>query len=444
MTPTSEQLEQLSAYLDNELPPPERAMVESRLSVDAMLRGELESLRRTVTSVRGMPRVTAPASIADEVTERLARRELLGDGNARRAGEVVRFATFLRRFAVAAVLVLAAGVGWRFWYSGRGETVIGGSASPMAGAPGAAQPAGLPESSVGGGVRSAPKREQLAKSLDRDAAAPADGNDLSAREEKLAFGNQLPPGGAAFDTRAKAMGATSATKPGFSVRADAMLPSSVDVAAATPPVQTDSPTAGVQATLPAPPLATAALASTSRPSRTAEFGVESTVVDGTEGLREPGITRQPVERVGSAVVRCGDTASVNDVCQGLFADLERPEHLANAMPQCALTLSASQSGAAEAATGPRIQIRGRRSAVARYLIAVGGPLATTELGLAVPGSVVVVNGLSEFKHGPEISISARDAIEPQPDGDPTIQVVVVVVPPNAATISPTPSTSHAP
>ncbi len=53
-------LELLSAYLDGELGPRRKAKLESRLEREPELRLELEELRRTVESVRSLPRVGAP------------------------------------------------------------------------------------------------------------------------------------------------------------------------------------------------------------------------------------------------------------------------------------------------------------------------------------------------------------------------------------------------
>lgn len=53
-------LEMLSAYLDNELTPDERALLEQRLASDETLRQELAALRQVSLAVRGMPMLRAP------------------------------------------------------------------------------------------------------------------------------------------------------------------------------------------------------------------------------------------------------------------------------------------------------------------------------------------------------------------------------------------------
>jgi hypothetical protein len=55
-----EDLLALSAYLDDELAPSEREVLEQRLATDSHLRAELDSLRHTVELLRALPRLRAP------------------------------------------------------------------------------------------------------------------------------------------------------------------------------------------------------------------------------------------------------------------------------------------------------------------------------------------------------------------------------------------------
>lgn len=57
---TPADLELLSAYLDDELAPAERAALERRLAVDARLQAELEALRGVAARVRALPILAAP------------------------------------------------------------------------------------------------------------------------------------------------------------------------------------------------------------------------------------------------------------------------------------------------------------------------------------------------------------------------------------------------
>ncbi len=54
------ELEQLSAYLDNQLPPAEQARLAARLADEPALRAELAELRATVAVLRALPRLKVP------------------------------------------------------------------------------------------------------------------------------------------------------------------------------------------------------------------------------------------------------------------------------------------------------------------------------------------------------------------------------------------------
>jgi len=95
--------ELLSAYLDGELSPRERARLEARLATDPELRERLEGLRRTVALVRGLPQVQAPRNflltpaMVAPVRRRPAPRRWLAPA--------LTFATTLSALACAAVLM---------------------------------------------------------------------------------------------------------------------------------------------------------------------------------------------------------------------------------------------------------------------------------------------------------------------------------------------------
>jgi hypothetical protein len=59
-TITERDRELLSAYLDNQLEPAERARLETRLAGEPALSAELDALRRTVAAVHALPAVRAP------------------------------------------------------------------------------------------------------------------------------------------------------------------------------------------------------------------------------------------------------------------------------------------------------------------------------------------------------------------------------------------------
>ncbi|HHS97901.1 MAG TPA: hypothetical protein ENK08_08390 [Chloroflexi bacterium] len=96
--------ELLSAYLDGELNPKERARLEARLAADPDLRERLEELRRTIALVRGLPRVKAPRNflLTPEMVAPARRRPvLLG----RRLAPVLTLATAMSALACAVVLI---------------------------------------------------------------------------------------------------------------------------------------------------------------------------------------------------------------------------------------------------------------------------------------------------------------------------------------------------
>lgn len=105
--------EEISAYLDDELTPQERAAVESRLACDADAQRVRDELREAMEALRALPRERAPSYLASEVVARMERVALLGseDASPRGAGTVWRIG---RRLAAAAMLFIAVGGGW--WY----------------------------------------------------------------------------------------------------------------------------------------------------------------------------------------------------------------------------------------------------------------------------------------------------------------------------------------
>lgn len=441
MKPTNEQLEQLSAYLDGELAPPERAMVESRLSVDAMLRGELESLRRTVDSVRGMPRVKAPVGVADEVLERLARRELL-DERGSRGGEVTRFVVHLRRFAVAAVIVMAAGVGWRYWSASSNQPVIGELGAPTVSVPGAARPMAAPERRGGGPLAGLAKTELAARKQDRDATAVTERVESAEGGEKLAFGNQLPGGAVGLDTRAKAMGASDGGARGFSTRADPMLPTAsapqMVQSVSKPPEST--PNSSMSGSLEhgsAGRVATSTSTPAAKTSRAAEFGVSLRFSIGPKDQIDNPYAGIVASQVGMAVIHVSPD-SADELCQKLIIDAYIPATVYSASPNCPLASGVSQSSVTD---GLHFDLRGRRSAVARYLMATAQSESRIELKLAPVQPMVQTPGLSsETQPTPQYTFRASDVVNAQPDDDPIIQVAVAVL----SVESGTPSTPNAP
>lgn len=118
MKTSDELMEQLSAYLDDELPPQARAAVEARLAKDAEVRLAMARMRQVSEAVRALPRESPPADMVDVIQLRLARRQLLGESAPAR-GDAVRRLGWLRPATMAAALLLAAGISWRIWFAPR-------------------------------------------------------------------------------------------------------------------------------------------------------------------------------------------------------------------------------------------------------------------------------------------------------------------------------------
>ena len=74
-------LDQLSAYLDNELTPKERREVDAFLNEDAQARALLAELRATAQALHGLPRAEASEHLLGGVRQRLERQALLGEGS---------------------------------------------------------------------------------------------------------------------------------------------------------------------------------------------------------------------------------------------------------------------------------------------------------------------------------------------------------------------------
>ncbi len=69
--------ELLSAYLDGEVTPAERAEAERLLESSPELRGELDDFARLSDLIRGMPRETAPADLAPAIRKQASQQSLL-------------------------------------------------------------------------------------------------------------------------------------------------------------------------------------------------------------------------------------------------------------------------------------------------------------------------------------------------------------------------------
>jgi hypothetical protein len=108
--PFSEEI--LSAYLDGEISPDERARVERRLERDPRAREQVEDFRRLSQIFAGLPRTELPASFAGEVLQLAERRMLIPEGSVRpargRASRWVLGAAASMAAAAALLLIIQA------------------------------------------------------------------------------------------------------------------------------------------------------------------------------------------------------------------------------------------------------------------------------------------------------------------------------------------------
>jgi len=107
-----EQLEELlSAYIDGECSPAERARVEKALEADPQLRGRLAQLRQVVQLVHSVESEPAPEHLRQRILAQLERRSLLGDLPERpTVARPPRL--WVRAGLAAAICLLAVGAGW--------------------------------------------------------------------------------------------------------------------------------------------------------------------------------------------------------------------------------------------------------------------------------------------------------------------------------------------
>jgi anti-sigma factor RsiW len=115
MSESREQLEaRLSAYLDDELTPQERAEVERLLAAHPQSRELLADLRVMTRTLQGMPRMRASADLMEGIRARMERRELLGGPPAARQ-PVAGMPVAARWAAAAAIAIMTSVGGYALW-----------------------------------------------------------------------------------------------------------------------------------------------------------------------------------------------------------------------------------------------------------------------------------------------------------------------------------------
>jgi hypothetical protein len=106
--------ELLSGYIDGELDPRQRQIIERVLREDESARQLLADLQRTAQAVSSLPRHAAPASILGDTQATLERSALLDDFPEPRAHQTRGRSSWAARLAMAAMVGLVLVTGWWF------------------------------------------------------------------------------------------------------------------------------------------------------------------------------------------------------------------------------------------------------------------------------------------------------------------------------------------
>jgi hypothetical protein len=158
MAQNSEQIEaKLCAYLEGELDEAGRAEIEKHLQQNPAHRRLLAEVGKTRDLLRALPREPAPPDICEAFQGQLERSVLLADLNTEQSTTSMKINRWPQYFAVAAVVMLAAGLGLVVYFglpssAPRGTYATGGGA--------------------GGGAAVAPVEDGVAKRSDAEAPAP--------------------------------------------------------------------------------------------------------------------------------------------------------------------------------------------------------------------------------------------------------------------------------
>lgn len=110
MSLRNDQRERLSAYLDDEVTPHERAEIDAWLASDPAARAELEELRRVARAVGALPRAAAGLDLADRVISQVEREALLAHRQKPRS-QTAR--VWLVGLSTAAMVLIAATIALR-------------------------------------------------------------------------------------------------------------------------------------------------------------------------------------------------------------------------------------------------------------------------------------------------------------------------------------------
>ncbi len=101
----------LCAYIEGELSPADRAQLEQFLATDPQTRALVDELMQMRQTLRTLPRESAPLDLGDSLTAHVERAALFADESAPDASHPRRSYRWPQRLAVAAIVLLATGLG---------------------------------------------------------------------------------------------------------------------------------------------------------------------------------------------------------------------------------------------------------------------------------------------------------------------------------------------
>src|SRR5258708_360392 len=117
MESSKEQIEaQLCAYIDGELNDAERAEIEKHLATNSQHKALIAELRRHSGLLQDLPRATAPLELNEALCGQLERSALLNPSQEESSQNVLSINRWPQITAVAAVLMLAIGLGIVVYY----------------------------------------------------------------------------------------------------------------------------------------------------------------------------------------------------------------------------------------------------------------------------------------------------------------------------------------
>src|SRR4030088_2500364 len=107
MFPNEENSERLKAYIDGVLDAADQAEVERLLAANSQLRAMVADLMKGRQMLMALPRVAAPADVAETFQAHVDRAALLGDADSEDGSSSFRIHRWPQFMSVAAMLLLA-------------------------------------------------------------------------------------------------------------------------------------------------------------------------------------------------------------------------------------------------------------------------------------------------------------------------------------------------